>query len=169
MLAMNETYNQVAAEAADQRRAEAFANEVLRIRVGSHLYGTDTPTSDEDVYSIWVPSLANRIGMHEIEQFVEKTKDLAGKTIREVTHYPLHLFVRHVGKCNPNMLEAMYAPDEHVFLESVVGGILRQNIDIFLSRRTCHQTFFGYADSQRKKLTHKLDRITSFVDCLQKA
>ena len=57
---------------------------ILEIRVGSHLYGTNTENSDEDFSGIVLPTMEEIFGfehMDEIDVGV-KDKDVNGKNIR---------------------------------------------------------------------------------------
>lgn len=143
---------------------EASDNEILRVRVGSFLYGTETASSDVDYYTVWVPSVRSMIGLKHVEQIHQEGEE-AGREY-EVTRYPLHLIVRHMLKCNPNMLEVFYADQQNVLVETDLGRRLRRDPAIFLSAESCYKTFRGYAHEQRKKLTFKRERLFGFQEAL---
>lgn len=145
---------------------ESHDNEILRIRVGSFLYGTETAKSDVDYYSVWVPSVRSMMGLKGVEQIHQEGEENGRKF--EITRYPLHLIVRHMLKCNPNMLEIFYADDLNVLVETDLGKRLRRDPSIFLSAESCYKTFRGYAHEQRKKLTFKRERLLGFQKALNR-
>jgi hypothetical protein len=147
-------------------RHQSRANEILRVRVGSYLYGTETPTSDIDYYSVWVPSPDMYVGLKAIDQVHEDYFDEQGRKC-EITRYPLHFFVRHLLKCNPNMLEVMYADSSSVVHSTPMGDRLRESVNLFLSSEVCYKTFRGYASEQKRKLVYKLDRLNAFMGALK--
>lgn len=143
---------------------EAHANEILKVRVGSFLYGTETASSDVDYYSVWVPSRRSMVGLKDPVQ-IHETGDENGRPF-EVTRYPVHLIVRHMLKANPNMLEIFFADQSNVVLETDFGSMLRGNPHMFLSADACYKTFRGYAHEQKKKLTFKRERLNNFESAL---
>lgn len=46
----------------------ANKNKILEIRVGSHLFGTDTPDSDLDLFGIFMPSEELVYGFQHCEE-----------------------------------------------------------------------------------------------------
>jgi uncharacterized protein len=161
------TYGFFASRAAE-RYAASRENEILRVRVGSRMYGTARPDSDEDYYAVWMPTKEQMLGLGEVTQY--DTKDVAedGKTVVEVKRYPFHLFIKHALKNNPNFLEALFADEANILFETEAGKRLREARNMFPSRRVCLNTFLGYAQSQRKKLTFKRERIAEFVKVFER-
>lgn len=46
----------------------AEENKILLIRCGSHLYGTNTPESDEDFVGVFIPDTPYLLGLNTIEE-----------------------------------------------------------------------------------------------------
>lgn len=154
-------------ERAQELRATAKVNEILRVRVGSHLHGTNTPASDTDIKTVWVPTKRHLLGISNIKQ-IDFTYEEDGKKVEGVA-YPLHLFCGYLLKCNPTMMEVVYANEKNIQAESLEGVLLRKYAGLFLNKQACLDNFMGYAASQRKKLTYKLERMTGFMEAIQKA
>ena len=52
----------------DTLKYEAESNRILEIRSGSHLYGTNTPESDEDFVGIFMPPKEYVYGLKSVEE-----------------------------------------------------------------------------------------------------
>lgn len=115
------------------------------VRAGSHAYGTNLPTSDEDTRGVCVPPADYLIGLKDWEQHEDKTID---RTI-----YGLHKFVRLALNCNPNIIELLHVREEDILLITEAGRRLRKFAPRFLSKRA-FKTFGGYAVAQLQ-LIHK--------------
>lgn len=159
---LGDYYNEQQAELVRQSRE----NEILKVRVGSFLYGTQGSTSDVDYYSIWIPSQDMVLGLKAIEQIHETGMENGRKF--EITRYPLHLITRHALKNNPNILEIFYADKSNIINSTQIGEYFRSSVNLFLSAETSYKTFRGYAFEQRKKLTFKRERLEGFGKALKK-
>ena len=128
-----------ARELADQRR-------IFTCRAGSHAYGLNTQTSDEDTRGIFVGSPSNLCGLFPVEH-VEYDGDYMV--------YELRKFVSLAKDCNPNIIELLYIHPDEILLSTPLWERLRDSRDLFLTRRAKH-TFSGYAVAQLKKIrSHK--------------
>ena len=145
----------------------SVSNAIWTVTAGSHLYGLNTPESDLDIVSIWVPDQKQLLGLHPLREFRE-TSESDGTKI-ETIRYPLHLFVQHAWKCNPNILEVLFVPSKYQMIWSEDGQALVDIRHHFLSRQKILDAFLGYAQSQRKKLTAKRERLDQFRTALARA
>lgn len=121
---------------------------ILVTRAGSHAYGTNTPTSDEDYRGIAVPPPEYRDGfVHRFEQAQWADPD--------VVVYELRKFFNLAADCNPNILEVLFVENDDVLHSTPAGELLRENRQLFLSQKALH-TYRGYAISQLKRIrTHR--------------
>jgi uncharacterized protein len=123
-------------------------NTILLVRHGSRAYGTNTPTSDTDIKGICVAPLDNYLGLgKDFEQAEFKSEE----TETEGVVYELRKFMKLAAECNPNILEVLFVADEDVLFCSPAGQLLRDNRDMFVSKKARH-TFAGYAQSQLKRI-----------------
>lgn len=152
-------------------------NIILKIRSGSHLYGTNTEISDEDYVGVFIPEPKYLIGLHKVEQVDESIKATldSGKNApeaKDVTYYTLEKFCKLALDNNPNILELLFATQENLVpLElNYIGEELLSLRKYFVSKLLKHR-FLGYAFSQRHKMVVKLEnyeKITEAVEYLKK-
>lgn len=116
---------------------------ILRVRTGSRAYGIALDSSDEDSRGVCIPPVRFLLGLDEFEQHESDGKD-------HVT-YALAKFARLALEGNPNIIETLYTPDEHILHLNELGERLRGARDQFLSRRA-GERFGGYARSQLGRL-----------------
>lgn len=111
---------------------------------GSHLYGTSTPTSDEDIRGVFVPPKEYFIGFqHHIKQVENKTQD--------IVYYDIRKFLALCCDNNPNIIELLFVPYEQWRVKSLEWEWIVANRDIFLSKKA-RWTFSGYAVSQLHRI-----------------
>lgn len=123
---------------------------VLLVRHGSHAYGTNTETSDEDFKGIAIPTRPYFLGtMHRFEQAELKAPD------PDAVIYDIRKFFMLAANSNPNIIEVLHTdPSDHFLVDSIGEEILEHKND-FLSKKIKH-TFMGYSVAQLKRIkTHK--------------
>jgi uncharacterized protein len=123
---------------------------ILLVRHGSHAYGTNTETSDEDFKGIFIPPKQYYLGsVNRIEQVELKAPD------PDCVIYEIRKFFNLAMDSNPNIIEVLHTdPQDHLFVDPL-GEILLDRKDEFLSKKAKH-TFLGYSISQLKRIkTHK--------------
>lgn len=122
----------------------------LLVRHGSHAYGTNTATSDEDFKGVAIPPKKYFLGtMHRFEQAELKAPD------PDAVIYDIRKFFNLAADCNPNIIEVLHTdPSDHFIVDDIGQEILAAK-DLFLSKKIKH-TFLGYSISQLKRImTHK--------------
>lgn len=130
---------------------------IFLARHGSHAYGTSLPTSDVDLRGAAIAPRSHVTGFaYTFEQNESKiTRDGFGNTIVDQVIYSLRKFMNLASDCNPNVLEVLFVEDSDIILATEEGRILRDNRELFLSKKVKH-TFTGYAISQLKRIrTHR--------------
>ena len=123
---------------------------VLLVRHGSHAYGTNTETSDEDFKGVAIPTKEYFLGaVKRFEQAELKAPD------PDAVIYDIRKFFNLAAECNPNIIEVLHtSPEDHLLVDPI-GEIILDHKDEFLSRKIKH-TFLGYSVSQLKRIkTHK--------------
>lgn len=123
---------------------------ILLVRHGSHAYGTNTATSDEDFKGIAIPPKKYFMGYtHRFEQAELKAPD------PDAVIYDIRKFFTLAADCNPNIIEVLHTDPSDHFVVSPLGQKILDNKDMFLSKKIKH-TFLGYSISQLKRIkTHK--------------
>lgn len=139
----------------------AESNKILEIKSGSHLYGTNTPNSDNDFVGIFVP---NKEIIYKISPCYEvdlgfKSKKENGKNDENAIDrklYELRHFVKLALDNNPNITEMLFVNNENVVFINDVGNSLLSLKEFFL-HKGAYNKFMAYAISQEKKLYIKKD------------
>lgn len=124
---------------------------IFEVVHGSHAYGTNIATSDIDKKGIClIPDLDLFFGTESFEQqdggWTTETGEKEDKVV-----YHLPKFLQLAGQCNPNIIEVLFADESDILVCTEEGQRLRENRNIFLSRKARH-TFTGYAAAQLKRM-----------------
>lgn len=125
-------------------------NTVLLVRHGSHAYGTNVATSDEDFKGVAIPTQEYFYGsIKRFEQAELKAPD------PDAVIYDIRKFFNLAAECNPNIIEVLHTDPSDHFIVDPIGRIILDHKDDFLSRKIKH-TFMGYSVAQLKRIkTHK--------------
>ena len=110
---------------------------------GSHLYGTNTELSDEDLRGVFIPSKEYFYGFKRTDQFEDK--------INDITYFEIRKFIKLALDCNPNIIELLYVPEDKWITSSIQWKRIVEERDKFLSTK-CKHTFMGYAHSQLNRI-----------------
>jgi len=138
---------------------------ILLTLAGSRSYNTHTPSSDVDLKGIAVPPKSYYFGFlnrfeqadhpSHFEQFLDLLTEeelIAAKNTKcEGAVYELTKFIRLACDCNPSILDALYCRSSDIRLITPLGQKLRDNRDLFLSKKAKH-TYAGYAFDQIKRI-----------------
>lgn len=124
-------------------------NIILLTTGGSHAYGTNVETSDLDIRGITLENINEILGLSKFEQFENKETDTTIYSLRKIFSLMLN--------CNPNTIEILGTKDEHLFICNKYGRLIKDNVDLFLSKKAIH-SFGGYATAQLRRLQNALAR-----------
>ncbi len=134
-------------------------------RFGSIMYGLSDDTSDEDLYGFCIPPKnivfphldGHIIGfgkqIQRFSQFQQHHIQNKGK-VYDINIYNVVDYFNLCMGCNPNMIDSLFCPDEHVLISSPAWELLKKNRDIFLSKHIYFK-LKGYAHSQVHKVKIK--------------
>lgn len=145
----------------------ADKNKILLIRTGSHLYGTNTPDSDEDFMGIFLPDKKHVFGLQSVEEvdLSVKDKDENGKNSKDAVDkklYEYRKFIKLALDCNPNIAEVLFVNKENIIFINEYGQRLLDLRHKFLWAKAKNKTL-AYALSQRHKIFIKRD---NYLDIL---
>lgn len=107
---------------------------------GSKAYGLDTAISDTDIRGVFVLP-------KELFYSLDYTAQVNNGT-NDIVYYELRKFMELLLKNNPNIIELLNVPEEHVLYKHPVMDNIK--LEIFLSK-LCEQSFANYAFTQIKK------------------
>lgn len=125
------------------------SNILILTTAGSIAYGTNVDTSDIDVRGVTIERKQDIMGLSSFEQFEDKATD--------TVIYGLKKFIALCLNNNPNVLEILGTKPEHLLVITKEGQLLRDNVDLFLSKRVIH-SFGNYATAQLRRLQNALAR-----------
>ena len=132
---------------------------ILTMKFGSQLYGTDTPQSDLDYKSVFLPSGRDILLGRVQETIVTNTKTTKEEGVRNSSedvdneNYSLNKFVKLLCQGQPVALDMLFAPEEMFVYTNPnlmwVWKAIRNNRRLFITRQS--GSFLGYARQQANK------------------
>lgn len=125
------------------------SNTIFLTRHGSHAYGTNIESSDLDIKGVCVPSMDFLLGF--AFNFEQKEQQANNGHSHDEVVYGLQKFMALASQCNPNIIEVLFADDSDILRITPAGRLLRDNRELFLSKKARH-TFSGYAHAQLKRI-----------------
>lgn len=140
---------------------------ILKIRSGSHLYGTNTPDSDQDYLGIFLNTKDEILGLQNSEELTDNTVSKAdnGRNTKDAVdckYYELRKFCRLAMNGNPTVLEILFVNPENILEITEEGKELLSLKSEFISQRI-YDSFMGYAISQKKKAFIKAEHIEDLI------
>lgn len=111
---------------------------------GSHMYGLNTETSDEDYGGIYLAPAEQLVGLG-----LDYQSEIHNET-NDIMWYELKKFMLLLLKSNPTVLEALYADGDCVLYEHPIMTKIKEQRDVFLTKK-CFNSFGVYADEQIRK------------------
>lgn len=142
-------------------RVLAEKNIILQARVGSHLFGTDTPDSDLDMEGIFIPPVNVVFGLGRCKEIDlgHFAKDDTGRNTAEAIDYKIREyreFVKLAIQNNPNILNILFVNESNILSIREAGRRLLDRAELFPHKKGLER-FIGYAMSQMKKMRIKPD------------
>ena len=141
---------------------------IVRIRFGSHLYGTSTPQSDIDYKSVFIPSPRDII-LQKVKGTVstkrpksEGEKNYAGEIDEEA--YSLQKYLKLLAEGQTVVLDMLFAPLDFIDYSQEWLEI-KANKDKLLTRK--YVSFVGYCRQQANKYGIKGSRVSTARKTLQ--
>jgi uncharacterized protein len=137
-------------------------NKILEIKVGSHLYGTNTPTSDLDYSGVFLPTKEFVLGFQKVEEvnLSIENKDKAGKNTQNAVDrklYDFRKFVKLAMENNPNIIEQLFVNEPNIVYINDAGRALLAQKHQF-PHKGLVKKFKGYAFSQKHKMIIRTDK-----------
>lgn len=129
------------------RENKELGNIAYLVLSGSIGYGTNNEYSDIDLRGVLIENKKYLFGFEPFEQFEELKTD--------TVIYSLKKFVKMCSEANPNVIELLGVEDDCIVLIDDVGKKLRENNEIFLSKKVI-KTYGNYANAQLRRLQNAL-------------
>lgn len=139
----------------------AEENRILEVRIGSHLFGTNTPDSDLDLFGVFMPCDETLFGFQRCEEVDLGTacKDDTGRNTKDAVDRKLHdfrKFVRLLMQNNPNILHVIMADERNIVFKDEHGFAERLfEMGPKFPHKGAHHRFVKYAEAQGHKMRIK--------------
>jgi uncharacterized protein len=111
---------------------------------GSQAYGTNTPTSDEDIRFVYILPMEDILGVNYKEQVSESQNDVMG--------YEVKRFLELLEMNNPNTIEFLNMPDDCVLYKHPLFDYILEHKNKFITKKL-RNSLAGYARQQIQKAT----------------
>ena len=143
---------------------------ILELRIGSHLYGTNTPTSDEDYSGVFIPTEDYVFGLLTVNEVDESvvSKLITNKNSPDAIDkkfYELRRFLRLAMENNPNIIEQVFVNSESLIFADTYGYMILENASKFPYKGLTTK-FLGYANGQKKRMLVKPENHSALVVAL---
>jgi uncharacterized protein len=141
----------------DKMKELVNEHKLFEIVTGSHLYGTNTETSDKDCCGVFIEPFEYLISpFKNIEEVDLSIKDVleSGKNSKDavdIKYYALKKFIKLLSQNNPNIVEFLFIPDDKIIYVNDMFKEILQNSEVFLHIGLIDK-FMGYAFEQEKKM-----------------
>jgi predicted nucleotidyltransferase len=137
-------------------------NIIVKMKFGSHLYGTSTADSDTDYKGVFLPFKRDLLLSKIPKSFTCNTKKGDGKNEPgdvDTEIYSLHYFIRMACEGQTVALDMLHAPDSAIVHSSFVWDKLVANREKFYTKNL--KAFVGYARKQAAKYGIKGSRLNA--------
>lgn len=133
---------------ATQAKFDEISNDgrlLYRYLRGSHLYGTNVETSDEDTAGVFVSPLNDFLGLQR--NYWDQVNDEKCDNV----WYEVGKYAKLLLTSNPTVLESLFAPKHCVYYEHPLYTELKDFRDIFITKK-CFAPLGSYSVSQLHKM-----------------
>lgn len=131
------------------------SGEIIRVLVGSTLYGTGLEGhEDTDYMGVCIEPWESVLGLGRFEQWIWRTQPegvRSGFGDIDITVYGLRKYLSLAVKGNPSILLVLFVPPEYVTVHTEMGQALQDLAPAILSKRVA-APYLGYLQSQRERL-----------------
>lgn len=146
-------------------------NIIVKMKFGSHLYGTATPDSDTDYKGIFLPTMPEVLLGRIPKSLQENTKTDDEKNTAQdidVEIYSLHYFIKLACEGQTVALDMLHAPNNMIAITSPIWKRMVKERHRFYTKNL--SAFVGYARKQAAKYGIKgsrLSAVKSVIDFLE--
>ena len=138
-------------------------NIIVKMRFGSHLYGTDTPESDQDFKGIFLPS-KEEILLNKIPKSISSNSKKGSETRNtsddvDTEIYSLHYFIKLALEGQTVAIDMLHANEPNILEKSNIWDSIVENRSKFYTKSL--KAFVGYARTQAAKYGIKGSRLNS--------
>lgn len=136
--------------------------EIVRMKFGSHLYGTNTPKSDTDIKAVHIPDPKQIIlGSARVVVSSSTGNNFDKNSAEDIDSesFTLQHFLKLLMDGQTVCLDMLYAPDHMIEYMTEEWQFIRNHRQQFLSKQC--QSFLGYCKQQANKYGIKGSRVAA--------
>jgi hypothetical protein len=141
---------------------------LVKAIAGSHLFGTNTPTSDKDFKGVFLPS-AEDILLGKFDQTIHQSTNPGNtkntKDDVDVEFYSLDKFLKMLFQGQTVAWELLFTPDEMILEKHPLWDDLRLFTPQFLNKKV--DAFVGYCKQQAHKYGVRGSRMNSLEEIIK--
>ena len=135
---------------------------VVSMKFGSHVYGTNLPTSDQDYKGVFLPSARSLIlgsAPHHVGHSTgaEGEKNSAEDVDTEL--FSIHQYLKHLCNGQTVAVDMLFVPDEFLSVKSDTWVNIQFNRSVLISKNVA--AFVGYCRTQANKYGIKGSRMNA--------
>jgi len=142
-------------------------NLIVKMKFGSHLYGTDSENSDLDYKGIFLPT-ERQVLLNQIPKVYNySTKDKSGKNTKDDVDteiFSLHYFIQLACEGQTVAMDMLHAPKEMIEHSSFIWEAIQRNRDKFYTKNLA--AFIGYARRQAARYGIRGSRLNTVREIL---
>lgn len=123
---------------------------LVKAIAGSHLFGTNTESSDHDFKGVFLPSVDDLLLGKFDQTKHEKTNEVIGqkntKDDVDIEYYSLDKFLKMLYQGQTTALELLFSPDESLLEVHPIWNEIRKDAHKFVNKKV--SAFIGYTKTQ---------------------
>lgn len=127
---------------------------------GSHAYGTSVPTSDRDMRGVICLPMRSYLSTRNPVEQISDDRKTEGKKKNDDLFYTVRRFFELLKGSNPNVIEALWIPDDCIVTATPEVRLVIENRNLFISK-ACLGSHFGYANDQIAKARGKNKKVNN--------
>lgn len=141
---------------------------IFKCKFGSHLYGTNTPESDQDFKAVYIPEERDII-LQQVKKNIN-TNTKSGSTLKNNSEdidfecFSLQEFLKLLCQGQAVALDMFFCNQENILIETPEWSVVKANKDKYLHKNL--SAYVGYAKTQAAKYGLKGGRIASLRSTL---
>lgn len=144
---------------------------LIKTVAGSHLFGTNTETSDKDFKGVFLPSATDILLLNKQESFSQSSGDDRSKNTKDdvdVEFYSLSKFFKMLKYGDTAAIELLFTPEEFILEKDELWDVILKERDLLVSSKITG--VIGYARQQANKYGIKGSRmgeLNNFISFLK--